>query len=351
MKLDKFLYLLLSLAIGLIVGGIFFLLSGFDPFNAYAAILKGSFGSLSAIMLTLSQATPLMFTGLCYALALKSGIINLGAEGQLYIGGFCAAVVGIYFNAPPVIALPAALLAGIIGGGLWSLLIAFLKVKFQANEVISGIMLNSIAVGLCGYLLTEFFTEAGSWSSQSAMIQEAAKLPRFDPRYQTGFAVVIAVALCLAAQWMLTKSIFGYEIRSVGLNKPAAETAGIKSGKIVLITMFISGAIAGIGGAGQTLGVDYRFIEGFSSGYGFDGVAVAALAYLNPIGVIFTSILFGALRAGAMTLNRVAKVPMDFVTVIQAVIVIAVASPLLIKQIIEFFPKLFTKFKLSKEVK
>ncbi|MFV0502475.1 MAG: ABC transporter permease [Lachnospirales bacterium] len=351
MKNNTFVYLLGSLFIGLLVGAIFFIASGYDPIGAYIAIFKGAFGSLPAVMLTLTQSTPLMFTGLAYAIAFKCGVINIGTEGQLYVGGFFAAIAGIYIQAPDYLILPICLLAAIIGGGVWALIIAILKVRFSANEVISSIMLNSIAVGLCGYLLTEFFTEEGSWSSQSATINVAAQLPRFDSRFQTSFAVVIAIVVCIFTQIMLKRMVLGYEIRAIGQNKIAAETAGIKSGKIILFSMFLSGAIAGLGGAGQILGVDYRFVENFSNGYGFDGVAVAALAYCNPIGVIFTSILFGALRAGAMTLNRVAKIPMDFVTVIQAVIVVSVAAPLLVKQILEFIPNIIKRFGNVKEAK
>lgn len=325
-----------ALLIGLIVGGIFFALSGFDPFSAYRAILVGAFGSVPAIFLTLSQATPLMFTGLAYALAFKCGLINIGTEGQLYFGGFCAVVAGIYLPLPWPLLLPVCLIAAMLGGGLWALLAGYLKVKFKANEVISTIMLNSIIIGIVGYLLSTFMLEKESWSSHSQAIQEAAQMPRFSAQYQVGAAVIIAVLLCFAVDWMLKRTTFGFDIRATGLNRSASETAGISPGKTIMLTMLISGAIAGLGGAGQTLGVDYRFVEGFSNNYGFDGVAVAALAYSNPLGVILTSILFGALKAGAMTLNRVAKVPMDFVTVIQAVIVLAVAAPVLIRKMLTF---------------
>ncbi len=209
-----------------------------------------------------------------------------------------------------------------------------MKVRFGSNEVIATIMLNSIATLFVGYLLNGPLLAEGSSVTQTAKVADTALLPRVFQQYQLSAAIFIAVAACIFIKWFMDKTVLGYEIRAVGLNGKAAETAGISMSKIVVVSLCISGAIAGLAGAGHVLGVDRRLIMGFSPGYGYDGIAVAALATENPLGVILAGGIFGALRAGAMELNRGTAIPIEFVNVIQAMVVVFVSAPLLVKDVL-----------------
>ncbi|MHB1392909.1 MAG: ABC transporter permease [Clostridia bacterium] len=331
---NTFLLAIVSLFIAILVSGIIMAAYGYNPFAAFAAIFAGAFGSQRATAQTFTQATPLIFTGLAYIFAKKATLINLGIEGQLYLGAMTAAIVGaIDMGLTMPVHLSLSLIAGIIAGGLYAGFVGLLKVKFGSNEVIATIMLNTIAINFTSYLANYPFKEEGP-VAQTTKILETAMLPRIFSKYQLTIAIFIAIAACILVKYYLDKTTTGYEIKCVGLNPVAAQTAGINIGRIMVVSMLVSGAIAGLAGASNTLGVDRRFIDGFSPGYGFDGIAVAALAADSPIGAIFSGIIFGALRAGSMVLNRTTKIPTDFINVIQALVVIFVAAPLLVKDIL-----------------
>ncbi|MEF9960669.1 MAG: ABC transporter permease [Niameybacter sp.] len=338
-EMNTILLSVISLGFAIVISGIIMALCGYNPFEAFGAMFVGAFGSQRAIAQTLTQATPLIFTGLAFTFAKKATLINLGIEGQLQMGAMAAAIVGaIDLGLPMALHLPLALVAGMIAGGLYAGFVGFLKVKFGSNEVIATIMLNSIAIYFVSYLANYPLKVEGA-VAQTSKVMETAMLPRIFSKYQLTLAIFIAIAACILVKYFMQKTRLGYEMRCVGMNSTAAETAGIKIGKIMMIAMFISGAIAGLAGAGQVLGVDRRFIDGFSPGYGFDGIAVAALAADNPIGVIFAGIIFGALRAGSMVLNRTTNIPTDFVNVIQALVVLFVAAPMLVKAILRINDK------------
>lgn len=324
----------ISLLLAILVSGIIMAVCGYNPFEAFAAIFAGAFGSKRGFIQTLTQATPLIFTGLAFTFAKKATLINLGIEGQLQFGAMAAAIVGaIDLGLPTVIHLPLTLLSGILAGGIFAGLVGLLKVKFGSNEVIATIMLNEIALLFCGYLVNYPFKAAGTMS-QTEKVLGTAMLPRIILKYQLTIAIFIAVAACILVKYFMDRTVRGYEIRCVGTGTVAAETAGIHVGRVMVTAMFISGAIAGLAGATHVMGVDHRYIEGFSPGYGFDGIAVSALAGEHPIGVIFAGIVFGALRSGSMVLNRTTSIPTDFINVIQALVVVFVAAPLLMKGIL-----------------
>lgn len=335
MEKDNFKISIIAFLLALLVSSVIIALSGFSPINVLVALFQGSFGSKKAIVQTLSQATPLIFTGLAYTVTIKSGLVNIGTEGQLYVGAIAGAVVGAHFELPMIIHIPLALIAAIIAGGLYASIVAFLKVKFGSNEVITTIMLNFIAMSFCSYLVNYPLKEAKGMIAQTDKILPTAELMKIYPKSQLTIAFIIAIIVAILVNEMFKRTKVGYEIRAVGLNKKGAETAGIKVNKIFIITLFLSGAIAGLAGGTQVLGVHKRFIDYFSPGYGFDGIAVAALAANHPIGVVISGILFGGLKAGALMLNRTAKVPTDIVNVIQGLVVIFVAAPILIKQILK----------------
>lgn len=326
---------IVSLLVAVIISAISMAACGYNPFEAYAAIMVGAFGSLRGIAQTLTQATPLIFTGLAYTLAKKSTIINLGIEGQMYMGALGAALVGAWdMGLPMAIHLPFAILSGMLFGGAYAAIVGFMKVRFGSNEVIATIMLNSIATLFVGWLLNGPLLAEGSSVAQTAKVAASAQMPRVFQQYQLSIAIFIAVAACILAKGFMDNTTLGYEIRAVGLNRRASETAGVSINKIMVVSLCISGAIAGLAGASHVLGVDRRLIMGFSPGYGFSGIAVAALAAESPIGVILAGSVFGALRSGSMELNRATSIPVEFSSVIQALVVILVSAPLLVRDLL-----------------
>lgn len=345
--LSNVIVLFLSLILALIMGGVFFLVCGYSPVDAYVAIFYGAFGSLPAFIMTLTQATPLIFSGLAFAVAMRGGMLNVGTEGQLFIGAFVAAVAGAYIKGlPAYIHILVVLILAAVAGGLWGALVGFLKVYFGSNEVITTIMLNFVALNLTGYMVN-YPLKAQGMMAQTKPILDTAKLQRLFPQYPLSTAILIAVLTVIVITFIFCKTPLGYEIEVTGRNRRAAETAGIRINRIVIITMFLSGAIAGLGGAGQIVGINHCFVDGFSPGYGFEGVAVSALVANNPAMTVFSGILFGAIKAGAITVNRIAHIPMDFVFIIQALVVIFVAAPKLVGSFLNVFGKIGKKEGIS----
>lgn len=324
----------IALVLALILGGIIMLLCGYNPLEAYGAIIQGAFGGKKAICQTLVQATPLIFAGLAYTVAKRANLINLGIEGQLYMGGLGTALIALLpLNLPGFLWIPLSLLGGMVFGGLYAGIAGFMKVRFGSNEVIATMMLNTIAINFVAYIVNyPLKTEGGV--AQSAKFSELVWLPKLVTKTQLTAAIIIAVAACILIKLFLDRTLMGYEIRCVGQNLKASETAGIKIGRVMIGSMLISGAIAGLLGGSHVLGIDHRLIAGFSSGYGFDGIAVAALAADSPVAVILSGIIFGALRAGCMVLNRTTGIPTEFIDVIQALIILLVAAPLLVREIL-----------------
>lgn len=293
-----------------------------------------SLGSVRNIATTLQRATPLMFTGLAVAFAYRAGLFNIGAEGQLYMGAFAAAWVGFTFTAlPRLIHLPLAILAGMIGGALWGAIPGFLKAKLGIHEVINTIMLNFIALYLTDWLATGPF-HGGSWVPETARVSASAALARLYPPTRLSSGIYLALLAALIAYLILWKTKQGYELRAVGLNPQAAEYGGINVAKNTIIAMAISGALAGLAGTEQILGLHQRFIVRFSADLGFMGVAVALLGKNHPVGVLLAAILFGALQTGSAAMDRLTSVPRELITIIQALIIFFVAADYLIRRIL-----------------
>lgn len=313
-----------------LIGAIILFATGHSPLEAYGALLTGAFGDLYGIGQTLTQATPILFTALAFLLAFKCGLFNLGAEGQLIIGGFFAAVVGISTTGLPIfIHLPFALVAGALGGALWGFIPAILKARLGANEVITTMMSSYVALYLTSYFVN-YPLKAPGWVSQTIPIQSSAELPRLLPVTQLSAAFILSIAAAAATFYLLQRTTLGYEIRAIGLNPAAAQNAGINPRKGIILAMVLSGLLAGIGGAGEILGVHRRFIDGFSPGYGWDGLTVALVGGLTPVGSIVAAILFGAIRSGGISMNVSTGVPLDLTTVLQALVVLFVAAPKII---------------------
>jgi len=318
-----------------LIGAIVLAATGYSPLEAYGTMLVGAFGDIYGIGQTLTQATPILFTALAFLIAFKCGLFNLGAEGQLIIGGLFAAVIGVTLNGLPVfIHLPLALLAGILGGAIWGFIPAILKAKLGANEVITTMMSSYVALYVTSYFVN-YPLKAPGWVSQTIPIATSAELPRLLPVTQLSAAFFLSIAAAVATVYLLEKTTIGYEIRAIGLNPAAAENAGISTRKGLIFAFVISGAIAGLGGAGEILGVHRRFIDGFSPGYGWDGLAVALIGGLDPVGSIIAAILFGAIRSGGISMNVSTGVPLDIINVLQALVVLFVAAPKIFRYVRE----------------
>lgn len=336
MKLLKSFGLSVAALLAALIGGAVIIgAGGYSPLETYAAIFAGSLGNSKGIVLALSQATPLMFTGIAFAIAYRVKIVNLGAEGQLHAGAMASALAGCMVSglaSGPHLVLT--LLAGALAGGMVGLFTGFLKIKFRAKEVITSIMINEIIILFTSYLSNGPVKAAGSMIPQTEKILETARLPRLVPRSQLTVAIILIAVIAVLLQLLLKKTALGYEMRVTGFNLPAAKTAGINVDRVYLLTFFISSAIAGLCGAALVLGVNGRFVEDLSANYGFGGISVAALAAYNPVAALFSAVIFGILKAGALTVNRTTMIPIEFVSVIQALVVVFVAAPRLMKQIV-----------------
>ena len=325
---------LVAILMAFVVGAIVLQVTGYSPVEAYGAMLRGAFGNVFGIGQTLTHATPIIFTALAFLFAFKSGLFNIGAEGQFLVGALGAAIVGISFERlPAVVHIPLALLVGAIAGGLWGFIPAFLKTRFGAHEVITTMMLSYVALYLTGYMVNYPFKAPG-WVAQTVPIAPSAELPRIIPPSQLSASIFLAGLLTLGIQYVLRKTAFGFEIRATGLNPDAAQNAGINVERKLILALVVSGAIAGLGGSGEILGVHRRFIEGFSPGYGWDGLAVALVGGNNPYGALLAAVLFGALRSGGMIMTRATGVPLDIVFLLRALVILFVAAPTLIRSLL-----------------
>jgi len=326
---------IIAILIAFLVGAMVLLVTGYSPLEAYAAMMKGAFGDVFGIGQTFTQATPIIFTALAFLFAFKGGLFNIGAEGQLLVGGFAAALVGISFDGlPAFVHVPLALLAGALAGGLWGFIPAILKAKLGAHEVITTMMLSYVALYVTGYMVNYPYKAPG-WVAQTVPISPSAELPRILQPTQLSASIFIAVILVGLTHYTLQKTTFGYEVRATGLNPTAAENGGINIEREMILALVVSGAMAGLGGSGEVMGVHRRFIEGFSPGYGWDGLAVALVGGLHPVGVLLAAVLFGALRSGGMVMTRVTGVPLDIVFILQALVILFVSAPMLIRYLLK----------------
>jgi len=297
----------------------------------YGGLLDGAFFKGYAFANTLVAATPLIFTGLALALGFRSGVFNIGAAGQFLIGATCGVFVGYAIPLPPLIHPFAALLAGAIGGGLWGAIPGFLKARFGSHEVINTIMFNYLAFFLQDWLVKNPMKDPSPTVIRTPKILDTAILPRLIDRLHLGFVLALLTALFIG--WLLQKTTLGFELRTVGSNPDAAKYAGIKPGRIIVLSMALSGALAGIGGAVQVLGLDYYMPTLYSADYGFDAIPVALLGQNQPLGVIFAAILFGALRNGSdlMQLRSGGVVSKEVIFIVQAVVLLFIAAPAIIR--------------------
>jgi simple sugar transport system permease protein len=318
-----------AVVVALLIGAVLVLLQGSNPLSAYAALLDGALGDRAAIGRTLEKATPLVLTGLAVLVALRAGLFNIGAQGQLLFGAIMAAYVGYRLTGvPKLVHLPLALLVGGLAGSFPALICGVLKAYRGAHEVITTIMLNAIIVNLTEWLAGEPWQLKGQAISRTPDIEPSARIPRVAD-LPVGFA--IAVAAAFAVWFLIDRTTLGFQLKAVGANRDAAHYAGISVAGITVTAMAISGFLAGIGGAIETQGVVYHYEPGFNVGLGFDGITVALLARVNPRLVIPSALLLAIMRAGATKMQADAGVEQELVDVILAIILLLVAAPVVIR--------------------
>lgn len=332
-----------AVLLGFIVGAICIVIAGSNPFVAYFALFRGSLGSITYFGETLYKMTPILFTGLSVALAFRCGLFNIGAEGQYIVGTITAVATGWYFSwLPGFILIPLILLFGLFAGGIWGGFAGYLKARFGVHEVITTIMMNYIALHTTNLMVRTTFNPQtlipGSIKEAFTVpIPDQAKLLKLsDVIPQFGYSsahigIVIAIVTAVLIYFLLFKTTVGYEIRSVGFNPDAAEYGGISKKKNTILSMFLAGGLAGLGGAVQVTGIIYMVNQvSAGPGYGFTGISVALVGASHPLGVIASALLFGILDNGARQM-QLAGIPKEVTAIIQAVILIFIAGELIVK--------------------
>lgn len=334
-----------AVIVALIIGAIIIALSGSNPLVAYKELLIGAVGSPRAIQRTLERATPLIFGGLALTLAFKAGLFNIGAQGQLILGAILAGWIGyIFTDLPAIVHIPLALAIGALVGALYGAIPGFLKAYSGAHEVIVTIMLNYIAGNLTDYLSNGPWKDRarGNVVARTPKIAESAEIPSlgdilpFDISILNNIPLgaVLAGLVAIFVWWLINKSTLGFEMRTVGENPHAAQYAGISVKRITIIAMLLSGLLAGLGGAVETLGVNGRFEPGTNAGLGFNAITIALLARVHPIGVIPAALLIGMMQAGGALMQFNAKVAIEIIDIVQALILFFVAADILIRKML-----------------
>jgi len=304
--------------------------------EAYGALLKGAFGSKRYIGETLLSTTPLIFSGLAVAVGFRCGLFNMGVEGQIVFGGMMAAYIGYAWHLPRVIHLPLALLGGAIVAGLWGAIPGYLKAYHKIHEVITTILLNYIAFAIADFMIAVGGPmKAHSELPVSPDVLATARLTRIWPGTRLSSGIFIALLMAVLAWFFISKTRLGYKMRAVGFNADAAEYAGINPKKMMVLAMALSSALGGLAGAVEVLGVHYKFYASFSPGYGWDGIAVALLGLLDPVGVVAAAFLFGMLRSGSITMQAIAGISKSVVSILIALVIFFSATNKTLQPILE----------------
>ncbi len=344
------LYTLIAIIIGFIIGAIFLTIAGISPATAYGKLIDGVFGKPKYMVWTLVYASPLIFTGLSVAFSLRTGVFNIGAEGQFVVGSLAACAVGILVDLPPLIHAPLCILAAALAGFFWSYLVGLMKVRRGIHEVLSYIMFNWLAFYLSNYAVnTDLLHKEGSGEATKNVLDSARLLfPESILKALdcTGanWGFILALAAAIGIWVIIEKTTLGYRLKAVGFNKEAARFGGINAEKSILTALGISGALAGVGGAVQVLGMGARISQfAGQEGYGFEGITVALIAASNPIGCIFSGIFYGAMKYGGSKLTIVGA-PEEVIDIIMGCVIILIA-------ISQVFKAIFIRLTKRKEAK
>jgi general nucleoside transport system permease protein len=337
--LDAMLIPSLAILTAVVLGGIIIASVKGNPFLAYYGLIQGSFGSARALSETAVWATPYILAGLAVTLAFKGGLFNIGAEGQLAVGAVFAALIGYGLpewlgrDIPAIIHLPLAILVGMLMGAFWAAIVGFLKAYTGGHEVINTIMMNYIALNTISFLLNGPMKDPNpnNVTARTPLIAESARIPPIFNGLRVHWGFVLALLVAFLIWWLLNKTTLGFEIRTVGANPDAAKYAGINVKRIIILTMALSGMLAGLAGTIEVTGLNYRHELGFSIGYGFDAIAIALLGRSHPFGVVLAAILFAAMRNGATRMQFLTQMPVDLISMLQALILLFVAADAIVR--------------------
>lgn len=314
-------------AAGLVaIAAIAMAVAGANPLVGFYALFSGALGGPNKIAETLVQTSSLLFPSLAVAFAFRAGLFNIGAEGQLIVGGLVAGVLGAHLIAPPLVAIPALLIGGAVGGGVWGSLAGLLRARFGGSEVIATLMLNIVAALMANYLVVGPLHSPGATGPETSELPLTSWLPVLVPGTRLTIALVLALLLAVLLRWVFNRTVFGYELRAAGDAPDAARRAGIDLGRMALVAMTLSGAMAGLGGATIVTGVLHRFNVSLSPGYGFIAIAVALVGDLDPLLIVVASFAFGMLQSGSLTMQAVAHVPKDVVSFVEGLAIVALAA-------------------------
>ncbi|WP_274626297.1 ABC transporter permease [Arvimicrobium flavum] len=321
----------LAILLALILGALVILAIDENPLHVLDTLLRGAFGSPERIAGTLLQATPILVCGIAACISLRGGLFNIGIEGQLFMGGFAATWVGFSFGMPPILHMLVAIVVAALAGMAWIAIPAFFRARYNANEVVSTILANYVAILMTSYLTISVFKKPGG-QSETPPIFESAYLPELFSFSRLNWGLIIGLVLAVAVHYFFLRTSRGYSVSEMGANPKFAEYGGIDIKRQVFFVLLVSGAVGGLAGGIEALGVHHRFMEGFAPGFGFDGVIAALLANGNPIGTIFTAIFFGALRSGSLMLEVDTTASREIITVVQALIILAVSAQVTIRR-------------------
>lgn len=326
-NLSYIISLALSISVALIIGALIMLINGKSPFIGYSALFSGAFGSKYNLATTFAKTVPLVLTGLGTAISFRSGIFNIGGEGQLYLGAFAAAYIGITFTSLPFfIGIPLAIIFGALVGGLYAFLPGVLKVKYKIDEVITTIMLNTVAVLFTSFLVNYPFATTQGKMNGTEIIAQSYHLRRLVKLSTLNTSIFFMSFTAIVIYYLMEKTSIGYDFKMVGQNRMFARYGGINDKKQMLIAMVISGALCGMAGVFEVLGVHYRFLQSISPGYAWDGMLASLMAKNNPVGVVLMAIFLGALKTGSVSMENATSIPSELVMVIQAIIVLFIAG-------------------------
>lgn len=320
---------LVAVIVSLMLFAIVLRVGNYDVLAVYRSLVLGAVGNPGAIGSTLRWATSLILAGLAVTIPLRAGLFNVGVEGQLYLAGFVAALIGIYVDLPAMLVQPVVLIAAMLVGMIWALIPTLLLTYTRASEIVTTLMLNFVAIGIVNYLVNNYFrTELSAAAIMTEQVQPEARFPSIMPPYPVSYGLLIAILLALLIHRFLRQSQAGYEIRMIGLNQQFARYGGINIRRGWLISMLASGAIAGLIGAFEINGVNGRFISGFSPGFGFDGFLIAFLAGGNPLGVVVAGLGVAAMRAGSLNLAIEFGIPRITIAILQGFIILLISAQL-----------------------
>ncbi|OLS42132.1 ABC transporter permease [Bacillus sp. MRMR6] len=329
---------IISVLLGLIAGGILMLFIGSNPIEGYSFLLQGALKNIERIGNTLATATPLIFTGLSVAFAFRTGLFNIGASGQMLIGGLCATAIGLTMDLSRPLLLILMILVGFIGGALWAFIPGLLKARFNVHEVVSTIMMNWVAYWTVYYVVPGYF-KGDFLETESRKLPEAATLrfsfitDLFGGSY-INLGLFLAAIVAIIVAFIINKTTLGFELKAVGFNRHAAEYAGMRVNRNIVLSMLISGGLAGLGGVALYTGNASSIQIGILPTQGYDGIAVALLGANSPAGVFFAAILFGILYSGTGFMNAMTEIPPELANTIIAIIIYFAATSVLIERLI-----------------